>query len=245
MFHTCKLVHADLSEYNILYHEEKLYIIDVSQSVEHDHPNAFNFLRTDLKNIEDFFGKNGISVIGLRRSFEFVTKSDPELDHHSTETLERWMNEPEPDETREKGATSSQNPPEMSRKQNDAVFMQAYIPRTLNEVFDPERDIDLLKSKGEKLIYEDTIGIVDTQTSDDSKKESFHFGVDEKTDGPPASESESGSDDEEEEEADEGTEYKARQPRGHRHEDKEAKKVCDLNALKLFGLSILRAARRR
>ena len=28
----CKLVHADLSEYNILYHERKLFIIDVSQA---------------------------------------------------------------------------------------------------------------------------------------------------------------------------------------------------------------------
>lgn len=31
MYHTCKLVHADLSEYNVLYHQKKLYIIDVSQ----------------------------------------------------------------------------------------------------------------------------------------------------------------------------------------------------------------------
>ena len=45
MYHTCQLVHGDLSEYNILYHRGKAYIIDVSQSVEHDHPNALHFLR--------------------------------------------------------------------------------------------------------------------------------------------------------------------------------------------------------
>ncbi|KAJ4001082.1 RIO domain-containing protein [Lentinula boryana] len=39
MFHQCKLAHADLSEYNILFHEGHLWIIDVSQSVEHDHPS--------------------------------------------------------------------------------------------------------------------------------------------------------------------------------------------------------------
>ena len=35
MYHVCNLVHGDLSEYNILWHEERPVIIDVSQSVEH------------------------------------------------------------------------------------------------------------------------------------------------------------------------------------------------------------------
>lgn len=75
LFHTCKLVHADLSEYNILYHLSHLYIIDVSQSVEQDHPAAFDFLRSDIKNVEDFFGRMGVSVmLGVRRCFEFVTR---------------------------------------------------------------------------------------------------------------------------------------------------------------------------
>ncbi|KIJ45720.1 hypothetical protein M422DRAFT_125711, partial [Sphaerobolus stellatus SS14] len=72
MFHECKLVHADLSEYNILYHEEQLYIIDVGQSVEQDHPSAFDFLRADLKNVEEFFGRRGVSCVGVRNAFEFV-----------------------------------------------------------------------------------------------------------------------------------------------------------------------------
>ena len=38
MFHECKLVHGDLSEFNMLYHNGKAYVIDVSQSVEHEHP---------------------------------------------------------------------------------------------------------------------------------------------------------------------------------------------------------------
>lgn len=38
-------MHGDLSEYNILYHNSEVYFIDVSQSVEHDHPASFDFLR--------------------------------------------------------------------------------------------------------------------------------------------------------------------------------------------------------
>ncbi len=59
MYQQCKLVHGDLSEYNILFHKKKLYIIDVSQSVELDHPSALDFLRKDAKNITDFFRKVG------------------------------------------------------------------------------------------------------------------------------------------------------------------------------------------
>lgn len=47
MLQECKLVHGDLSEYNMLYYKKELYIIDVSQSVELDHPMALDFLRRD------------------------------------------------------------------------------------------------------------------------------------------------------------------------------------------------------
>jgi RIO kinase 1 len=48
------LIHADLSEFNILYHE-KPYIIDMGQSVTIDHPRAFKFLKRDIANINHFF----------------------------------------------------------------------------------------------------------------------------------------------------------------------------------------------
>ncbi|CBQ69591.1 related to RIO Kinase 1 [Sporisorium reilianum SRZ2] len=76
MYHECRLVHADLSEYNILYHEGHLWIIDVSQSVEHDHPRAYDFLRADLGHVDEYFAKRGVHTLGLRRSFEFVV-SEP------------------------------------------------------------------------------------------------------------------------------------------------------------------------
>ncbi|KAI3988964.1 hypothetical protein MKX01_016535 [Papaver californicum] len=47
LYQKCNLVHGDLSEYNILYYEDNLHIIDVSQSVDLDHPHALYFLCLD------------------------------------------------------------------------------------------------------------------------------------------------------------------------------------------------------
>ena len=40
LYQTCNLVHGDLSEYNMLMWKGKVHIIDVSQSVDHDHPRV-------------------------------------------------------------------------------------------------------------------------------------------------------------------------------------------------------------
>ena len=77
MYQTCKLVHGDLSEYNILYHENALWMIDVSQSVEHDHPMALDFLRRDCAVMNDFFRKNHVYVLTTLKLFNFIT--DPDL----------------------------------------------------------------------------------------------------------------------------------------------------------------------
>ena len=53
----CKaeLIHADLSEYNIMVWRDKPWIIDVSQAVTHDHPYALEFLERDVDNIYRYF----------------------------------------------------------------------------------------------------------------------------------------------------------------------------------------------
>ena len=54
-----RLVHADLSEYNVmLWPDERTpWVIDVAQAVHHGHPYAREFLERDLDNIEDFFSR--------------------------------------------------------------------------------------------------------------------------------------------------------------------------------------------
>jgi RIO kinase 1 len=73
LYRVCKLVHGDLSEYNLLYHERQVYVIDVSQSVDLDHPKALEFLREDCKHVNDFFRKNGVPTLTMRELFDFIT----------------------------------------------------------------------------------------------------------------------------------------------------------------------------
>jgi len=51
------LVHADMSEYNILLHGDEPWFIDLSQAVPLDHPYAREFLARDIANIARFFKK--------------------------------------------------------------------------------------------------------------------------------------------------------------------------------------------
>jgi RIO kinase 1 len=50
-----RLVHADLSEFNLMFWNNRVYIIDVSQSVSLEHPMAREFLERDLENVFHFF----------------------------------------------------------------------------------------------------------------------------------------------------------------------------------------------
>ncbi len=61
MYNKAGIVHADLSEYNILYYRKNPYIIDVGQSVSIKHPMAATFLERDIKNIVSFFSKKGVN----------------------------------------------------------------------------------------------------------------------------------------------------------------------------------------
>ncbi|KAK6089859.1 hypothetical protein P3W45_001207 [Vairimorpha bombi] len=76
MYNKCNLIHADLSEYNLLYHEKIVYVIDVGQSVEKDHINAVEFLITDLININNFFTKIGVEILSLNDLFCKITKTE-------------------------------------------------------------------------------------------------------------------------------------------------------------------------
>ncbi|MBN2517489.1 MAG: serine protein kinase RIO [Candidatus Altiarchaeota archaeon] len=60
--HKGKLVHADLSEYNVLMEGNTPVMIDFSQGVPLSHPKAMEFLNRDVKNLCDFFIKRGLDL---------------------------------------------------------------------------------------------------------------------------------------------------------------------------------------
>ncbi len=76
LYNKAGLVHADLSEYNIIY-TPKIYFIDISQAVLLDHPYAEIFLYRDIKNITRFFEKQNVAVIDPDVLFEKYVGEPP------------------------------------------------------------------------------------------------------------------------------------------------------------------------
>ncbi|XP_021818323.1 serine/threonine-protein kinase RIO1-like isoform X1 [Prunus avium] len=137
MYQKSKLVHGDLSEYNILYFEGHLYIIDVSQSVELDHPHALDFLREDCVHVSDFFKKNGVAVMTIRELFDFIVDTsiaDDAVDSYLDMVQQKVI---------ARGDMTAED--EIA----DSVFVQSYIPKRLDSVKNVEEDVIRLTSGGD------------------------------------------------------------------------------------------------
>ena len=111
--------------------EQKLFFIDVSQSVEHDHPASFDFLRKDCENVTNFFFKKGVgAVMTLRELFDFVTDvaiTSENFEEYLDKMMERCAQRPAP------------TAKEMVAAE---VFKTAFIPQKLADIDHVERDLD-------------------------------------------------------------------------------------------------------
>lgn len=208
MYQVCRLVHADLSEYNILYHAGKLYIIDVSQSVEPDHPRSLEFLRMDIKNVGDFFRRKGVDTLPDRAIFNFITVPEgPVEEPGMAEAIAKLY------ETRQ----SATNDEEAAAEEVDTeVFRNQYIPQTLEQVYDIEKDVRKLGlGEGNELVYSKLLAdqVVAPKEGDEADEESSD---DESGEGASL-----GSDDSEDDES----RFDKGRPRGRKFEDKDEKKV--------------------
>lgn len=65
LYQGARLVHADLSEYNIFKHHGRMILFDFSSAVDLAHPHAEEFLIRDVNNINHFFIKRDIETVPL------------------------------------------------------------------------------------------------------------------------------------------------------------------------------------
>ena len=73
LYRKAKLVHGDLSEYNIMIWRGRLVIFDVSQAVPLSHPLADSLLHRDLKNMDRYFRRLGVEVFSIEECYRKVT----------------------------------------------------------------------------------------------------------------------------------------------------------------------------
>eukprot|EP00934_Nitzschia_sp_Nitz4_P001732 Nitzschia sp. Nitz4//scaffold30_size153850//41876//44817//NITZ4_002768-RA/size153850-augustus-gene-0.51-mRNA-1//1//CDS//3329547232//1732//frame0 len=97
-----RLVHGDLSEYNILVaptfqvdnkissvedtvNDLQAVLIDFGQAVDIQHPEAMHWLRRDLERVRAFFTRTGVKTLTQADSMEFVTGSNNAEDGEDVE----------------------------------------------------------------------------------------------------------------------------------------------------------------
>lgn len=73
LYQKAQLVHGDLSEYNIMMVGLEPVLIDFAQAVTVEHPMAQVFLERDLVQLNQYFGKIGVTVAPLDKLKIWVT----------------------------------------------------------------------------------------------------------------------------------------------------------------------------
>jgi RIO kinase 1 len=160
-YQVCRLVHGDLSEYNMLWLDDKAWYIDVSQSVEHDHPRSLEFLRMDIKNVTDYFRRKGVDTLSERACYGYITVVVGSTEFEGMKVMLEDMFA-----KRETLSDEEAN----KEEQDDEVFRQEFIPQNLDQVFNIENDGVKLR-EGQDLIYKSALLAEKESDSEDSDSE--------------------------------------------------------------------------
>eukprot|EP01122_Echinamoeba_exundans_P016150 TRINITY_DN8098_c0_g1_i1.p1 TRINITY_DN8098_c0_g1~~TRINITY_DN8098_c0_g1_i1.p1 ORF type:complete len:703 (+),score=153.41 TRINITY_DN8098_c0_g1_i1:241-2109(+) len=199
MYQKAKLVHADLSEWNLLYFKDLVYLIDTAQAVESEHPNALLFLRRDCHNMATFFRRRGVkNGLTTRQIFGFVTETSAALGQDFD--ANQWDSYIVQLRKENSGKTQQ----ELSNEDQvaEAVFMNSFIPRTLRQVPNPLEEIEQMQAGADvsALLHATVTGVgIDGFFKPDGSyamKDGEKDDEDEESDEESAEESKSGSDDE-------------------------------------------------
>jgi len=71
------LIHGDLSEYNVVFQDGQLVVIDLGQAVTVHHPNSEDFLERDCENVANFFARQGVDTSGDQLRAFLDANADP------------------------------------------------------------------------------------------------------------------------------------------------------------------------
>lgn len=85
MYNVANIIHCDLSEYNLLWFDGTVYVIDVGQSVDTTHNYSDIFLMNDILNINRFFEKMNVEIVHHKGIYETVTKKEMKFELNGTE----------------------------------------------------------------------------------------------------------------------------------------------------------------
>lgn len=157
LYQNCSLVHGDLSEYNMLFYENEIYVIDVSQSVEMDHPEANDFLKRDCGNLNMFFQKKGVSLLPLCHFYDYVTKENEPRDIEEIRNTYEEMSEEQKKDI----------------EMRDLQFVNTWVPSNLhqiNELYLLDKEMDKLEQE-ESSICQNLLAPTVKEKQDMAKKE--------------------------------------------------------------------------
>ena len=163
----------------------------------------------DVKNVTDFFKRRGVDTLSERAVFGFVTAVE------GSSTIDDCVKALEDIYVgREKLSHEERQRAEM----DDEVFRQEYIPQTLEQVYDVERDAEKYgKGEGDELIYQALLAKKDMLTAAPGDS------IDQLRDSSTGEKDENDSDSEDS--GDREWTEKSSTPRGKRFQDKDEKKT--------------------
>ena len=80
LYHDCKLVHGDLSEYNLLRCDNETWVIDFGQAVDTSHPDHVALMLRDIRTVNNFFVKCFVPVLDPEAILSIVLQPLTALD---------------------------------------------------------------------------------------------------------------------------------------------------------------------
>lgn len=147
LYQQCRLVHADLSGFNMLWHNEQVWMIDLAQAVEFDHPNAMRFLRDDCLHVTQLFRTLGVAdALSVRALFQFVSDAE-----QPAEPVTELLGRPSP-----------------TSEHDDNVWFESFLPQRLSDLTDPEAAAQRVQDAfHEKLLRQEDEGDEEDEDEDE------------------------------------------------------------------------------